>query len=175
LPTLLRKAGYIFEMVMFDCRERRHAHVRGNGSGGAKIWLEPAIEVASPGGYNARQIEQVLGIVRKNLDTMVARWGSRRGGRKAVMVQAAIVRDARVDDDLITFVLADGREVSAPTSWSFRLSGANRKQRENFEIEPDGLIVGWPELDEHIGVWTLLGISEEDALSAAGFKIFQPV
>jgi len=34
----------------------------------------------------------------------------------ATMIQPAIVRDVRVDDALITFVLTDGREVSAPTT-----------------------------------------------------------
>lgn len=54
------------------------------------------------------------------------------------MIQPAIVRDVRVDDALITFVLTDGREVSAPTSWSRRLTAANPSQRDHFEIEPEG-------------------------------------
>jgi len=90
------------------------------------------------------------------------------------MIQPAIVRDVRVDDALITFILADGREVSAPTSWSRRLSAATQSQRDHFEIEPEGLIVEWPDLDEHVGVWTLLGVPEEDAMSAAGLKVLQP-
>jgi hypothetical protein len=90
------------------------------------------------------------------------------------MIQPAIVRDVRVDDTLITFVLKDGREVSAPTSWSRRLGSASQPQRDHFEIEPGGLIVEWPDLDEHIGVWTLLGVHEEDALSAAGLQVLQP-
>jgi hypothetical protein len=87
-------------------------------------------------------------------------------GRGAV-IQPAVVRDARVNDELITFVLTDGREISAPTEWSPRLSAAAQGQRDRFEVEPGGLIVEWPELDEHIGVWTLLGVSEEDAMTAA--------
>jgi hypothetical protein len=86
------------------------------------------------------------------------------------MIQPAIVRDVRVDDALITFVLEDGREVSAPTSWSYRLAEASPAARAKFEVDPDGLIVEWPELDEHVGVWTLLGVSEEDAMSAAELK-----
>lgn len=38
-------------------------------------------------------------------------------------------------------------------------------------VEPDGLIVEWPELDEHIGVWTLLGVPEEEVMMAAGLKV----
>ncbi len=90
------------------------------------------------------------------------------------MIQPAIVRDVRVDDDLITFVLTDGRVVSAPTAWSRRLSTATPAERDHFEIEPEGLIVEWPDLDEHIGVWTLLGVSEEEAMTAAGLKVLQP-
>jgi hypothetical protein len=90
------------------------------------------------------------------------------------MIQSAVVRDVRVDDALITFVLADGRVVAAPTSWSRRLRMASQSQRDHFEIEPEGLIVEWPDLDEHVGVWTLLGVSEEDAMSAVGLKVLQP-
>jgi hypothetical protein len=90
------------------------------------------------------------------------------------MIQSAIVRDVRVDDALITFVLADGRVVAAPTSWSRRLRTASQSQRDHFEIDPEGLIVEWPDLDEHVGVWTLLGVSEEDAMSAVGLKVLQP-
>lgn len=74
MPTLHAEAGYIFEMVMFDCRERRHAHVRGNGKGGAKFWLEPTIEVASPGGYNAHEVRQIERIIEDNLAKMIVRW-----------------------------------------------------------------------------------------------------
>jgi hypothetical protein len=49
VPTLHKAAGYVFEMMMFDCQEGGSAHVRGNGKSGAKFWLEPAIEMASPG------------------------------------------------------------------------------------------------------------------------------
>ena len=74
MPTLHTEAGYIFEMVMFDCQERRHAHVRGNGKSGAKIWLEPRIEVASPGRYNAHEVRQIERIVMENLAKMTAKW-----------------------------------------------------------------------------------------------------
>jgi hypothetical protein len=31
----------------------------------------------------------------------------------------------------------------------------------------------WTAIDEHIGLWTLLGVSEEDVMEAAGFDIEQ--
>ena len=96
------------------------------------------------------------------------------GARDQVMIQPAIVRDVRVDDALITFVLSDGREISAPTAWSYRLTDANQEQRDQFEIEPEGLVVEWPEIDEHVGVWTLLGVTEEDAMLAVGLPLLEP-
>lgn len=71
-------------------------------------------------------------------------------------------------------MLADGREVSAPTSWSYRLTHASLAARAKFAIEPCGLTVEWPELDEHVAVWTLLEVSEEDAMTAAGLPVLEP-
>jgi hypothetical protein len=87
------------------------------------------------------------------------------------MIEPAIVTHARVDDEHITFALSDGRELSAPTSWSRHLAGATAAQRRAFRIIDAGTVVEWPELDEHIGVWTLLGVPEEDVLRAAGFEV----
>lgn len=77
-------------------------------------------------------------------------------------MKSPVVISARVSDHLITFVLADGREISAPISWSDRLFSATSIQRSHYEISPDGLIVEWPDVDEHIAVWSLLGVSEDD-------------
>jgi hypothetical protein len=87
------------------------------------------------------------------------------------MISPAIIKDVRVDDDLITFVLADGREVSAPTSWSVRLSRATPAERANWRVGGAGTHVEWPSIDEHVGVWTLLGVPEDEVLEAAGFTM----
>jgi hypothetical protein len=87
------------------------------------------------------------------------------------MISPAIIKDVHVDDDLITFVLADGREVSAPTSWSVRLSRAAPAERAIWQVGGAGTHVEWPALDEHIGVWTLLGVPEDGVLEAAGFEM----
>ena len=84
------------------------------------------------------------------------------------MIQPAVVRAVRVSHDLITMSLEDGRELSAPTAWSQRLSSASAEARGHFVIDEDGMVVAWPDVDEHIGVWTLLGVSEEDVFAAAG-------
>jgi len=90
------------------------------------------------------------------------------------MIQPAVVRDVRVSDELITFALEDGRELSAPTGWSERLKNAPQSARDGFVIESDGMVVSWPQVDEHIGVWTLIGVPEEEVFAAAGLKITQP-
>ncbi len=74
MPTLHREAGYVFEMVVFDCREPRHVHVKGNGKGSAKFWLVAEIEMATPGGYNPHEVAQVRRIMQANLAAMIQRW-----------------------------------------------------------------------------------------------------
>jgi hypothetical protein len=86
-------------------------------------------------------------------------------------LKAALIRDVRVDDQQITFMLTDGRELSAPTSWSPRLASATPNERASWRLGGFGTNVEWPAIDEHIGLWTLLGVSEEEVLEAAGFDI----
>jgi hypothetical protein len=74
VPTLHAEEGYAFEMVMRDCLERPHVHVRGNGRGGAKLWLEPAIGMASPGRYNDHQLGGIRRIIRVNLAKLIGKW-----------------------------------------------------------------------------------------------------
>lgn len=88
-------------------------------------------------------------------------------------MKAALIRDVRVDDQQITFVLTDGREVSAPTSWSARLTQATEQERATWRLGGFGTYAEWMAIDEHIGLWTLLGVSEEDIMEAAGFDIEQ--
>lgn len=82
-----------------------------------------------------------------------------------------VISDVRLDDDHITFALSDGRSVSAPTSWSPRLLAASTADREDYRIDDAGVIVEWPSIDEHIGLWTLLGVPEDVVLGAAGFDL----
>ena len=61
-----------------------------------------------------------------------------------------------VSDDLITAKLVDGRTISVPLAWSWRLSEATREQRLNFEIIGDGEGVHWPDVDEDISASGML-------------------
>ncbi len=62
-----------------------------------------------------------------------------------------------VTEDEITARLADGRTISVPLAWSWRLSEATIEQRQDFEIIGDGIGIHWPEIDEDIGVEGMLG------------------
>jgi len=66
------------------------------------------------------------------------------------------VRAVEVTDDLITAHLADGRTISVPLAWSWRLAEATPAQRNHYEILGDGDGVHWPEVDEDIGVRGML-------------------
>jgi hypothetical protein len=61
-----------------------------------------------------------------------------------------------VTDDLITAHLADGRTISVPLAWSWRLSNATPEQRQNFEIIGTGQGVHWPDIDEDISAIGML-------------------
>ena len=64
----------------------------------------------------------------------------------------ARVKEVSVTNESITFCLVDGRVVSVPLAWSWRLSDANLNQRNNFEIIGDGQGVHWPDIDEDLSV-----------------------
>lgn len=68
----------------------------------------------------------------------------------------ARIRNIKVASDTITAYLVDGRVVSVPLAWSWRLSEATPAQRANFEIIGDGQGVHWPDVDEDISVEGML-------------------
>ena len=65
--------------------------------------------------------------------------------------------DLKVTNNNITAQLADGRTVSVPLAWSWRLSEATPAQRNNFEIMGNGQGVHWPNLDEDLSAAGMLG------------------
>ena len=73
------------------------------------------------------------------------------------MIRAEIlIQDIRVTDDTITAHLTDGRTISVPLVWSWRLSEATPEQRANYEITGDGEGVHWPDVDEDISAEGML-------------------
>lgn len=61
-----------------------------------------------------------------------------------------------VTEDSIVAELEDGRTISVPLAWSWRLSEATPKQRNNFEIIGNGEGVHWPDIDEDISIRGML-------------------
>ena len=61
-----------------------------------------------------------------------------------------------VNDETITAHLADGRVISVPLAWSWRLSDATPTQRANWQLIGDGHGVHWPEIDEDLSADGLL-------------------
>ena len=66
------------------------------------------------------------------------------------------VRAIEVTADLIIAHLIDGRTISVPLAWSWRLAEATPEQREHYEIIGDGTGVHWPDIDEDISVEGML-------------------
>lgn len=62
----------------------------------------------------------------------------------------------KVTTDTITAYLVDGRVISVPLAWSWRLSEASPAQRATFEIIGDGQGVHWPGIDEDISAEGML-------------------
>jgi len=62
----------------------------------------------------------------------------------------------KVTNDSIIAQLSDGRTISVPLAWSWRLSDATPEQRNKFEIMGSGQGVHWPALDEDISAWGML-------------------
>jgi len=60
------------------------------------------------------------------------------------------IKNIRVTEDTIIADLVDGRVISVPLAWSWRLSEATPKQRANFRIIGGGHGVHWPDIDEDI-------------------------
>jgi hypothetical protein len=62
----------------------------------------------------------------------------------------------RVTEDSLTVDLTDGRTISVPVVWFPRLSHGTPQERSNFKLVGGGESIHWPDLDEDIGVRTLL-------------------
>ena len=61
-----------------------------------------------------------------------------------------------VTDDAIVAHLADGRVISVPLAWSWRLADATPAQRRRYVVIGDGAGIHWPDVDEDISVRGML-------------------
>lgn len=67
-----------------------------------------------------------------------------------------LIRDAKVTRSEIVAYLADGRVISVPLAWSWRLSEATPAQRAKFRLIGAGQGIHWPEVDEDLSVEGML-------------------
>jgi hypothetical protein len=74
----------------------------------------------------------------------------------AVNIEDVRIKDISVAEDTITAQLMDGRIISVPLAWSWRLLEATPKQRANWKIIGDGHGVHWPDIDEDISAEGML-------------------
>lgn len=64
--------------------------------------------------------------------------------------------DVHFTQSSLQFILADGREISAPLEWFPRLRDATEDEREDWRFIGKGVGVHWPKIDEDIAVRTLI-------------------
>jgi len=67
-----------------------------------------------------------------------------------------LITTVRVTDEEIVASLSDGRTISVPLAWSWRLAEATPDQRNTFRLIGGGQGVHWPLLDEDISLWGML-------------------
>jgi Protein of unknown function (DUF2442) len=65
-------------------------------------------------------------------------------------------KSVEVTGESIIAHLVDGRTISVPLAWSWRLSEATPAQRAHWEIIGDGQGFHWPDVDEDISVQGML-------------------
>jgi hypothetical protein len=68
----------------------------------------------------------------------------------------ARIKSIDVSEEMITARLVDGRIISVPLAWSWRLAAATPAQRANYEIIAGGHGVHWPDVDEDISAEGML-------------------
>ena len=73
----------------------------------------------------------------------------------AVTIEPRII-SVEITDDSITASFEDGRIISVPLAWSWRLSEASIEQRNNFEIIGNGIGIHWQDIDEDISAEGML-------------------
>ena len=87
------------------------------------------------------------------------------------MILLPRIVDMQVTNESIVAHLADGRMISVPLTWSWRLSEATVEQRNHFEIIGSGQGVHWPDIDEDISATGMLyGIPARPRRQAVRFK-----
>ena len=108
----------------------------------AKVWLDEAVSIAQNDGFSARELQRVRSLVGT-----IARPFWPHGENT---VDDPRIASASVADDMLSLRLDDGRIVSVPIAYYWRLAEATETQRQHFEILPNRRGIHWPDIDEDI-------------------------
>jgi Protein of unknown function (DUF2442) len=95
-----------------------------------------------------------VNVIRSYLETIYR--GCWRRGMSTAARRDARIKSIDISDDMITARLLDGRIISVPLAWSWRLAAATPAQRANYQIIGDGQGVHWPDVDEDISAAGML-------------------
>ncbi len=74
----------------------------------------------------------------------------------ATNLNEARIKSVYITDEEIVAHLIDGRTISVPLAWSWRLSEASAEERAHYEILGDGQGIHWPDIDEDISAEGML-------------------
>lgn len=72
MPTVLRIGAFRFFFYSNEGQEPAHIHVQA-GNKLAKFWLQP-VNLASSIGFNAKELNQLLGLVREHEALFLEAW-----------------------------------------------------------------------------------------------------
>jgi hypothetical protein len=74
----------------------------------------------------------------------------------AKQLRQALAQDLSVTEDALSVDLSDGRTITVPLAWFPRLAHGTPEERANWRFVGHGEGIHWPELDEDIGIASLL-------------------
>ena len=66
------------------------------------------------------------------------------------------IKDVRIDADVLSVDLMDGRTITVPLAWYPRLADASPEQLAHWEVAGAGYGIHWPDLDEDLSTEGLL-------------------
>jgi Protein of unknown function (DUF2442) len=66
------------------------------------------------------------------------------------------IKDVRIDDEMLSVDLMDGRTIIVPIAWFPRLADATPRQRQQWKIAGAGYGIHWPKIDEDLSTEGLL-------------------
>ncbi len=71
-PTIHRENGYRYFFFSRE-EERKHIHII-SGSGEAKFWLEPKIELSKNYSYSNKDLKEIEKVIKENYNEFINEW-----------------------------------------------------------------------------------------------------